>query len=81
MILTVVNVDPRRTQSGMVTLPLDDLGLPPDKSYQAHEVLTGARYTWNGPRNYVEINPWSAPGQIFRFRHRVRTEHDFEYFL
>ena len=81
VILTVVNVDPRRTQSGMVTLPLDDLGLPRDKSYQAHEVLTGARYTWNGPRNYVEINPWSAPGQIFRFRHRVRTEHDFEYFL
>ncbi len=81
VILTVVNVDPRRTQSGMVTLPLDDLGLPRDKSYQAHEVLTNARYTWNGPRNYVEINPWSAPGQIFRFRHRVRTEHDFEYFL
>jgi len=81
VILTVVNVDPRRTQSGMITLPLDDLGLPRDKSYQAHEVLTGARYTWNGPRNYVEINPWSAPGQIFRFRHRVRTEHDFEYFL
>ena len=81
VVLTVVNVDPRRTQAGMVTLPLDDLGLPRDKSYQAHEVLTGARYTWNGPRNYVEINPWSAPGQVFRFRHRVRTEHDFEYFL
>jgi starch synthase (maltosyl-transferring) len=81
VVLTVVNVDPRRTQAGMVTLPLDDLRLPRDKSYQAHEVLTGARYTWNGPRNYVEINPWSAPGQIFRFRHRVRTEHDFEYFL
>jgi starch synthase (maltosyl-transferring) len=81
VMLMVVNVDPRRTQAGMITLPLDDLGLPRDKSYQAHEVLTGARYTWNGPRNYVEINPWSTPGQIFRFRHRVRTEHDFEYFL
>jgi len=81
VVLTVVNVDARRTQAGMVTLPLEELGLPRDKSYQAHELLTGARYTWNGPRNYVEINPWSAPAQIFRFRKRVRTEHDFEYFL
>ena len=81
VVLTVVNVDPRRTQAGMVTLPLDDLGLPSDKPYQAHELLTGARYTWSGPRNYVEINPSSAPGQIFRFRRQMRTEHDFEYFL
>ena len=81
VVLTVVNVDPRRTQAGMVTLPLDELGLPRDRSYQAHELLTGARYVWNGPRNYVEINPSSAPGQIFRFRRQLRTEHDFEYFL
>jgi len=81
VVLTVVNVDSRRTQAGMVTLPLDDLGLPRDKAYQAHELLTGARYVWNGPRNYVEINPSSAPGQIFRFRRQVRSEHDFEYFL
>ena len=81
VVLTVVNVDPRRTQAGMVTLPLEELGLPLDKAYQAHELLTGARYVWNGPRNYVEINPSSAPGQIFRFRRQVRSEHDFEYFL
>jgi starch synthase (maltosyl-transferring) len=81
VVLTVVNTDPRRTQAGMVTLPLDDLGLPRDKAYQAHELLTGARYVWNGPRNYVELNPSSAPGQIFRFRRQVRSEHDFEYFL
>ncbi|HET9410910.1 MAG TPA: alpha-1,4-glucan--maltose-1-phosphate maltosyltransferase [Candidatus Dormibacteraeota bacterium] len=81
VVLTVVNVDPHRTQAGMVTLPLEELGLPRDKAYQAHELLTGARYVWNGPRNYVEINPSSAPGQIFRFRRQVRSEHDFEYFL
>jgi starch synthase (maltosyl-transferring) len=81
VVLTVVNVDSRRIQAGMVTLPLDELGLPRDKGYQAHELLTGARYVWNGPRNYVEINPSSAPGQIFRFRRQVRSEHDFEYFL
>ncbi|HXC78534.1 MAG TPA: alpha-1,4-glucan--maltose-1-phosphate maltosyltransferase [Candidatus Acidoferrum sp.] len=81
VVLTVVNLDPHHTQAGMVTLPLKELGLETDKSYQAHELLSGARYMWNGPRNYVEINPHAAPAQIFRFRRRVRSEHDFEYFL
>ena len=81
VILTVVNVDPHHVQRGMVTLPLEELGLDPDRPYQAHELLSGARYLWNGPRNFVEINPHSMPAQIFRFRHRVRSEHDFEYFL
>jgi starch synthase (maltosyl-transferring) len=81
VVLTVVNLDPHHTQSGMVTLPLQALGLDGDKSYQAHELLSGARYMWNGPRNYVEINPQASPAQIFRFRRRVRSEHDFEYFL
>ena len=81
VVLTVVNLDPHHTQSGMVTLPLKALGLESDKSYQAHELLSGARYMWTGPRNYVEINPHASPAQIFRFRRRIRSEHDFEYFL
>ena len=44
-------------------------------------LLPWTRYLWNGGRNFVEVNPHSIPGQIFRFRHRVRSEHDFEYFL
>jgi starch synthase (maltosyl-transferring) len=81
VVLTVVNVDPHHTQVGMVNLPLDALGIDRDRSYQAHELLSGARYIWNGPRNYVELNPQSSPAQIFRFRRRLRSEHDFEYFL
>ena len=81
VVLTVVNVDPHHTQAGMVTLPIEELGIRRDRGYQAHELLSGARYLWNGPRNYVEINPHSIPAQIFRFRRRLRSEHDFEYFL
>ena len=81
VVLTVVNLDPHHSQTGMVTLPLETLGLDGDRSYQAHELLSGARYLWTGPRNYVEINPYSLPAQIFRFRRRIRSEHDFEYFL
>ncbi len=81
VVLTVVNVDPHHKQIGMVTLPLEALGIDRDRSYQAHELLSGARYIWNGPRNYIELDPNSTPAQIFRFRRRVRSEHDFEYFL
>jgi starch synthase (maltosyl-transferring) len=81
VVLAVVNVDPHHTQTGMVTLPLEELGIRRDRGYQAHELLSGARYLWNGPRNFVEINPNAIPAQIFRFRRRVRSEHDFEYFL
>ena len=81
VVLTVVNVDPHHTQAGMVTLPIEELGIRRDRGYQAHELLSGARYMWNGPRNYVEINPNAIPAQIFRFRRRIRSEHDFEYFL
>jgi starch synthase (maltosyl-transferring) len=81
VVLTVVNVDPHHKQVGMVTLPLEALGIDRDRSYQAHELLSGARYIWNGPRNYIELDPNSTPAQIFRFRRRVRSEHDFEYFL
>jgi starch synthase (maltosyl-transferring) len=81
VVLTVVNVDPHHVQRGMVNLPLDELGIDRERAYQAHELISGARYLWNGPRNYVELNPDSMPGQVFRFRRRVRSEHDFEYFL
>jgi starch synthase (maltosyl-transferring) len=81
VVLTVVNVDPHHTQAGMVTLPIEELGIRRDRGYQAHELLSGARYLWNGARNYVEINPHAIPAQIFRFRRRLRSEHDFEYFL
>jgi starch synthase (maltosyl-transferring) len=62
-------------------LPLDRLGLDENLSYQVQDLLTTARYLWNGARNYVEINPRVAPAQIFKLRRRVRTEHDFDYFL
>jgi starch synthase (maltosyl-transferring) len=80
VVLAVVNLDPHHSHIGMVTLPLNDLGIEGDRGYQAHELLTGARYMWHGPRNYVELRP-EAPAQIFRFRRKLRSEHDFEYFL
>ena len=81
VILTVVNLDPYHTQSGWVDLDLEALGVDAQAPYQVHELLSGARYLWHGARNFVQLNPTSAPAHIFRLRRRVRTERDFDYFL
>jgi starch synthase (maltosyl-transferring) len=81
IILVVLNLDPHRIQSGFINLPLDLLKMEEKVPYQAHDLLTGARYLWTGPRNYVELNPASVPAHIFRLRRRIRAENDFEYFI
>lgn len=81
IILVVVNLDPYHTQSGWVDLPLEAFDLDPHQPYQLHDLLTDARYLWNGRRNYVELNPQRVPAHIFRLRRRVRTERDFDYFM
>ena len=81
MVFTVVNLDPHHTQSGWVELPLDELGLDPTRPFQAHDLLSGARFLWHGARNYVSLDPQQAPAHIFRLRRRVRTEQDFDYFM
>jgi len=81
LILTVVNLDPHHTQSGFVTLPLEELEIPRDRSYEAEDLLTGERYLWSGPRNYVELNPAKQPGHILRIQRRMKFETDFDYFL
>jgi starch synthase (maltosyl-transferring) len=81
IIVVVVNLDPYYTQSGWVDLPLEAFGLDPHRPYQMHDLLSDARYLWQGPHNYVELNPARMPAHIFRVRRRVRTEQDFDYFL
>jgi starch synthase (maltosyl-transferring) len=81
VIVVVANLDPHHAQSAWVELPLDALGLDPDRPYQVHDLLSGARFLWQGARNYVRLDPAAAPVHIFRLRRRVRTERDFDYFL
>jgi starch synthase (maltosyl-transferring) len=80
-VLVVVNLDPHHVQSGWVTLDLAAFGVDPERPFQVHDVLTDARFLWSGPRNFVQLDPARAPAHIFRLRRRLRTEHDFDYFL
>jgi starch synthase (maltosyl-transferring) len=81
IIVVVVNLDPHHIQSGWVELPMEDLGLDPRQPFQMHDLLTNARYLWHGTKSYVELAPQSVPAHVFRVRHRIRREQDFDYFL
>jgi starch synthase (maltosyl-transferring) len=81
VIAVVVNLDPHHVQSGWVQIPVEALRLDPLESYQAHDLLTGARFLWHGARNYVELDPQAVPAHILLLRRRLRREQDFDYFM
>ena len=66
VVLIVVNLDPRWTQSGWTQLDLDALGLRPEEAFEVQDLLTDERYTWRGPRNYVELHPQKMPAHVLR---------------
>jgi starch synthase (maltosyl-transferring) len=79
--LIVVNLDPHHARGGSLRLPLEELGLSPREPFQAHDELTDVRYLWQGPVNYVELDPATSPAHLFTLRRRIRSERDFEYFM
>lgn len=68
-VLMVVNLDFRYRQSGFVTLPLTAWGFHSKEVFVVEDALTGARYEWQGARNYVELGP-KLPAHLF---HIIRT--------
>jgi starch synthase (maltosyl-transferring) len=80
-ILTVVNLDPSRPQSGWVDLDIGRLEIDPEQRYQVHDLLSDQRYLWQGRFNYVLLDPQRAPAHVFRLRRHVRSEQNFEYYL
>jgi len=80
-VLVVVNLDPVHRQSGYVQLPVEAFGLDARHPYQVHDLLSNSRHLWHGTRNFVALDPQTGPAHIFRLRRRLRTEHDFDYYL
>ena len=66
IIFVVVNLDSTNTQAGWLRFPLELFNLPHDYPFKVEDLLSGARYDWNGEWNYVEVNPWIMPAHIFR---------------
>jgi starch synthase (maltosyl-transferring) len=81
VILVVANLDPHHVQSGFLEMPLEEWRMDDGRSYQMHDLLSDARYLWQGRRNYVSLDPQRSPAHVFRLRRHVATERDFDYFF
>ena len=66
VVLVVVNLDPHNVHSGFVHLDLEVLGIAAGEQFGVHDLLSGQRYTWSGPDNYVQLDPSAAPAHVFR---------------
>jgi starch synthase (maltosyl-transferring) len=65
--LIIISLDSQYTQSGMVQLPLQELGIRPGKPLQIHDLITDNSYFWYQEWNYVELPP-TLPFHIFQIK-------------
>jgi starch synthase (maltosyl-transferring) len=63
-VLVAVNLDPRAAQAGTVHLDLAALRLDPATRFAVVDLLTGARYRWEGPDNYIRLDPRTLPAHL-----------------
>jgi starch synthase (maltosyl-transferring) len=82
VVLVVVNLDTEHTQSGFIDVPLEEWSLDAHDPYHAHELLSGRRCEWQGPRVFVTLSPVECPACVFRIEARhSASERDFDYFV
>jgi starch synthase (maltosyl-transferring) len=81
VILVAVNLDPFAPHESVVHVPLAEIGLAPDETYQMHELITDTRHLWKGTANRISLDPAVEPAAIFAVRRWRRREQDFDYYF
>jgi starch synthase (maltosyl-transferring) len=66
LIVMVVNLNFQEPQHGFISLPLAELGIHPNRPYQVQDLLGQRSFVWQGPRNFVDLDPRQSPAHIFR---------------
>jgi starch synthase (maltosyl-transferring) len=66
-ILVVVNLDPHGAREATVHVDLSALGLDPGETFEVHDLLSDATWTW-GEHNYVRLDPFVEPAHVFVVR-------------
>jgi len=79
-ILVAASLDPFAPQEAIVEVPLVELGIQPDETYQVHELISGERALWQGGTVQVRLTleKPAAVWSVLRFR---KTEQGFDYYF
>jgi starch synthase (maltosyl-transferring) len=67
-VLVIVTLDPFNPQETLVHLDLEDLGLPADRPYVAHDEISGERYIWSGSSVFARLEPWARVAHVIDLR-------------
>jgi starch synthase (maltosyl-transferring) len=68
VLLLVVNLDAHQAHEANTWLDLGALGLTSDRPFEVYDELGGGTYTWQGPVNYVRLDPAQQPAHILHVR-------------
>jgi starch synthase (maltosyl-transferring) len=66
-VLVVANLDPHGEREAIVHVDTAALGLEPGESYEVHDEISGATWTW-GEHNYVRLDPFNEPAHVLVVR-------------
>jgi len=65
-LLIAVNLDVTQTHAATIKIPFEQLNIDPAKEIIANDLLSGDIWYWQGEYQYIELNPYLMPAQIFR---------------
>jgi len=65
-IVVAISLDAQGSQEGTITLPLEELGIDPNRPFVARDLMHGDSYTWQGADNYVALSPGGRLLHLFR---------------
>jgi len=84
VVLAAVNLDPFAAHEAMLHLPLDEIGIAPDETFELHELLADRRRLVRGATHLVALDPREAPAHVYQLNRWQRLERDrerdFQYF-
>ena len=80
VILVAVNLDPFAAHETTLELPLEEIGIAADETYELHELLADQRRLIRGARHTVSLDPRVATAHVYRVGRWRRRERDFDYF-
>ena len=79
-ILVVINFDAEYAQTGFVNLDLEALGMVSGETYEVEDLIIGERYTWEGSRNFVRLDPHYFPAHVLKITPQ-RREQSFDSYM
>ena len=80
VILVAVNLDPFATHESTLEIPLEEIGIAADETYELHELLADQRRLIRGGRHTVSLDPRTASAHVYRLGRWRRRERDFDYY-